>query len=183
MKRIIILLTIMVTMISVFVYLVIVNTEPENKEYVPEEEICDSDLRNTILTLYFENNENGEVQTEARMVDSKDLLNDPYSYLVNLLIEGPKNAGLRKNIPEGAKLNSSILIGECLTLDFSKEFIENAKGDALQKSNIIYAIVNTVTELKEVSRVKILIDGQESDGFNDVGISFKEEFVRKSIDT
>lgn len=180
MKRIMILVVLMITMIAVFTYLVVVNSEPEQNEYVPEEEISDTDLRNTIITLYFENSENGEVQTEARLVDSKDLLNDPYSYLVNLLIEGPKNAGLRKNIPEGAKLNSATLIGECLTLDFSKDLIENSKGDALQKSNIIYSIINTVTELKEVSRVKILIDGQESDGFDDVGISFKEEFVRKN---
>lgn len=181
MKRIMILVVLMITLIAVFTYLVVVNSEPDANEYVPEEEISDTDLRNTIITLYFENSENGEVQTEARLVDSKDLLNDPYSYLVNLLIEGPKNAGLRKNIPEGTKLNSSTLIGECLTLDFSKEFIDNAKGDSLQKSNIIYTIVNTVTELKEVSRVKILIDGVESNGFDDVGISFKEEFVRKNF--
>lgn len=180
MKRVVILIILMITMISAFVYLVVVNTGENNNEYVPEEEISDTDLRNTILTLYFENNENGEIQTEARMVDSKDLLNDPYSYLINLLIDGPKNAGLRKNIPEGTKLNGCILLGECLTIDLSKEFILNSKGDSLQKSNIIYTIVNTVTELKEVSRVKILIDGVESNGFEDVGISFKEEFVRKN---
>ncbi len=183
MKRIMILVVIMITMIAIFTYLVVVNSEPAPKELVPEAEIQDKDLRNTIITLYFENSENGEVQTEARLIDSKDLLNDPYSYLVNLLIEGPKNAGLRKNIPEGTKLNSSTLIGECLTLDFSKEFIDNAKGDALQKSNIIYSIINTVTELKEVSRVKILVDGEESNGFEDVGIGFKDEFVRKNINT
>lgn len=180
MKKIVVLIVIMVTLISVFTYLVVVNSEPEHTEYVPEEEISDKDLRNTIITLYFETNDTGEMQTEARLVDSKDLLEDPYSYLINLLIEGPKNDSLRKNIPEGTKLNSTFLLGECLVVDFSKEFIENSKGDALQKSNIIYAVVNTVTELKEVSRVKILIDGEESDGFDDVGISFKEEFVRKN---
>lgn len=180
MKKIVILVVIMITMISSFVYLVVVNTGENKNEYIPEEEISDKNLRNTILTLYFENNENGEIQTEARMIDSKDLLNEPYSYLINLLIEGPKNAGLRRNIPEGAKLNGCVLLGECLTIDFSKEFIENSKGDSLQKSNIIYAIVNTVTELKEVSRVKILIDGKESNGFEDVGISFKNEFIRKN---
>ena len=180
MKKIVILIVIMITMITTFTYLVIVNSEPEETEYIPEEEISDTDLRNTILTLYYENNEDGEVQTEARLVDSKELLEDPYSYLVNLLIEGPKNEGLRKNIPEGTKLNGCILLGECLTIDLSKEFILNSKGDSLQKSNIIYSIVNTLTELKEVSRVKILIDGQESDGFEDVGISFKEPFVRKN---
>ena len=180
MKKIVVLIFVIVIVIAVFIYLVVVNSEPQSNEYVPQEEINDADLRNTIITLYFESNENGEIQTEARLVDSKELLSNPYSYLVNTLLEGPKNAGLRKNIPEGTKLNSCTLLGECLTIDFSKEFIENSKGDSLQKSNIIYAIVNTVTELKEVSRVKILIDGVESDGFSDVGISFKEEFVRKN---
>ena len=180
MKKIVILVVIMICLISVFTYLVVVNSEPDQTEFVPQEEISDKDLRNTIITLYFENQENGEVQSEARLVDSKDLLNDPYSYLVNLLIDGPKNKELRKNIPEGTKLNSSLLIGESLTLDFSNEFIANSKGDSLQKSNIIYSIVNTVTELKDVTRVKILIDGKESNGFEDVGISFKDEFVRKN---
>ena len=179
MKRILVLVSIMIVFVSIFTYLVVVNSNPIKSEYVPEEEIADTDLRNTIITLYFESQEDGEMETEARLVDSKDLLNDPYSYLINLLIEGPKNQGLRKNIPEGTKLNGTYLLGECLTIDLSKEFIKNSKGDSLQKSNIIYALVNTVTELKEVSRVKILIDGEESDGFDDVGISFKEEFIRK----
>ena len=180
MKKIVILIVIMITMIATFTYLVVVNSEPQKKEFISEEEIADTDLRNTILTLYYENTENGEMQTEARMIDSKELLSDPYSYLVNCLLEGPKNSGLRKNIPEGTKLNGCIFMGGCLTVDFSKELIENSKGDSFQKSNIIYAIVNTLTELKEVSRVKILIDGQESDGFEDVGISFKDAFVRKN---
>ena len=85
MKRVMILVIIMITMIAVFTYLVVVNSEPEEMELVPEEEISETDLRNTIITLYFENDENGEMQTEARLIDSKDLLNDPYSYLVNLL--------------------------------------------------------------------------------------------------
>ncbi len=180
MKRIIILSILIISLISVFSYLVVVNTEPKEEEYIPEEEISDKDLRNTIVSLYFETTQNGDIQTEARLIDSKDLLDDPYSYLINLLIEGPKNDNLRKNIPEGTKLNGTFLLGECLVVDFSKEFLENSKGDALQKSNIIYSIVNTVTELKEVSRVKILIDGEESDGYSDVGISFKEEFIRKN---
>ena len=180
MKRIIVLSILIISLISVFSYLVVVNTEPKEEEYVPEEEISDKDLRNTIVSLYFETTQSGDIQTEARLIDSKDLLDDPYSYLINLLIEGPKNENLRKNIPEGTKLNGTFLLGECLVVDFSKEFLENSKGDALQKSNIIYSIVNTVTELKEVSRVKILIDGEESDGYSDVGISFKEEFIRKN---
>lgn len=178
MKRIMILIVIMISAISLFTYLVVVNSGTEVEEYVPQEEITDNELRNTIVTLYFESKESGQIQPEARLVDSKELLNDPYSYLVNLLIEGPKNESLRKVIPEGVCLKNATLIGECLTLNFSKEFINNSNGDAFSKSNIIYSIINTVTELKEVSRVKFLIEDEESDGFSDVGISFKNEFMR-----
>lgn len=177
-KKIMILIVLIICLISVVTYLIVVNSSTEVKEYIPEEEITDEELRNTIVTLYFENKESGEIQTEARLVDSKELLSNPYQYLVNLLIEGPKNEGLRKIIPEGAILKNATLVGECLTLNFSKEFISNAGGDAFSKSNIIYSIINTVTELKEVSRVKFLIEDVESDGFNDVGISFKNEFMR-----
>ena len=177
-KKLMILIVLIICLISVVTYLIVVNSGNEVQEYTPEEEITDDELRNTIVTLYFENKDTGEIQTEARLVDSKELLNDPYMYLVNLLIEGPKNESLRKVIPEGAVLKNATLVGECLTLNFSKEFISNANGDAFSKSNIIYSIINTVTELKEVSRVKFLIEDEESDGYNDVGISFKNEFMR-----
>ncbi len=117
--------------------------------------------------------------TEARLIDSKELLNDPYKYLIGLLIEGPKNDALRRIIPEGTTLKNATLVGECLALNFSKEFIDNSTGDAISKSNVIYSIINTVTELKEVSRVKFLIEDEESDGYSDVGISFRNEFTRK----
>lgn len=177
-KKIMSLIVIVICVITLIVYLIVVNSDNEVPEYTPQAEITDDELRNTIVTLYFENKDTGELQTEARLVDSKELLNDPYQYLVNLLIEGPKNDSLRKIIPEGAVLKNTTLLGECLTLNFSKEFLSNATGDAFSKSNIIYSIINTVTELKEVSRVKFLIDDVESDGFNDVGISFKNEFTR-----
>ena len=46
------------------------------------------------------------------------------------------------------------------------------------KRNYIYSIVNTMTELNEVNSVKILIDGQESNGFEDIGLSFSGEFQK-----
>lgn len=179
-KKLMIIIILIICLISLITYLIVVNSNNEVQEYTPEEEITDDELRNTIVTLYFQNKDNGEIETEARLVDSKELLSEPYQYLVNLLIEGPKNENLIRIIPEGTTLKNATLLGECLTLNFSKEFINNAKGDALSKSNIIYSIINTVTELKEVSRVKILIEDEESDGFSDVGISFKNEFMRIS---
>ena len=46
---------------------------------------------------------------------------------------------------------------------------------------LIYAIVNTLTELNEVSGVKILINGEQNLGFNDNKINFKDIFGRNYI--
>ena len=59
----------------------------------------------------------------------------------------------------------------------SKEFLNNS-GDAIQKSNSLYQIINTMTELTEVNSVKFKIEGEENEGFSQDGISLKNEFVR-----
>ena len=45
---------------------------------------------------------------------------------------------------------------------------------------MIYSIVNTLTELKEVDSVKFLINGEEVNGFDEDGINLTSEFVRKN---
>ena len=92
--------------------------------------------------------------------------------MVELLINGPKNDKLKGIIPENTKLLNSSLEGECLTLDFSSELLNYNKEDSKEKDNLINSIVNTVTELNEVNKVKILINGQTND-------DFKDEYVRK----
>lgn len=164
MKKVIIILLIVIgiTICSILIF----NTNVE-VEYVPETEIEDVDLRKTMVCLYFANKESGELQKESRLIDSKDLLIDPYSELIDMLIDGPESEFLKKTIPEGTKLLSVELVGNCLNINFSKEFIDNASQDENDKRNYIYSIVNTMTELNEVNSVKILIDGQESNGFEE----------------
>ena len=152
----------------------------EITEYTPQEEISSEQLRQTLITLYFKNKETGTLMPEARMIDSKILLNNPYSELVNLLLEGSKNDSLQKLIPEGTKANKVEIIKGIVYIDFSEEFIKNINLGAEEESKIIDSIVNTLTELTEVSGVKILINGEENLCFEDGAINFKEVFVKKS---
>ena len=175
MKKII--MIILVILAVLICGILIFNTNVE-VEYVPETEIKEVDLRKTMVTLYFQGKENKELQKESRLIDSKDLLLDPYAELLNMLIVGPESDFLQKTVPEGTRLLSVELVGNCLNINLSKEFIENASQDENDKRNYIYSIVNTVTELNEVNSVKILIEGQESTGFEDIGLSFSEEFQR-----
>lgn len=138
-------------------------------EYTPEEEITEEQARQTIVSLYFPSKETDELNPEARLIDIKEIINTPYEKLVNLLIEGPKNEKNKKVIPENTKLNKCYLEEDCVILDLSKELLNYGT----EKESIINSIVNTLTELTEVNKVKILIDGQEND-------NFKEIYTRKS---
>ena len=154
------------------------NLTNEILEYVPEQELSDDEIRKTIISLYFKNIETNSLVAEAKCIDVKELYKEPYSYLINILIAGPKNAKLESAIPEGTKVNSCTLKGNTLYVDLSKEFIDNAPSGIEEESMIIYSIVNTLTELNEVSEVKFLINGEENLQFKDGKINFKETFIK-----
>lgn len=172
-KMFILKVVIIIAIISILAILIILNFSTEVVENVenetviePEEEISEEQMRQTAITLYFEDKESMQLVTEEKKVDAKDLVDNPYLYIVNLLILGPDGENLQNPIPEGTKLNKAELNGDCVTVDLSKEFL-NSSG-----TNAIYAIVNSLTELKEVNSVKFLINGEEQD-------NMKEAFVRK----
>lgn len=176
-KKILILFIVSVILIVVIGYFAIkfVKQKKSNEiqnEYVPQEEISDEQSRETIVSLYFADKETGLLKPEARLVNVKDFIKSPYNTLVELLISGPKNDKLKVVIPENTKLLNASLDKECLTLDFSSEILNYNKDDSMLKNNLIYSIVNTVTELNEVNKVKFLVNGQASS-------DFEEFYVRK----
>ena len=142
--------------------------EEENiQEYTPEEEITEEQYRQTIVSLYFADKETGELLPEARMIDIKEIINDPYNVLMNMLIEGPKNEKFAKVIPDGTKVLSINKEGDTLTIDFSSEFLNYDKNADIAKNNLIYSIVNTMTELTEINHVKFLVNGEVNSDFSD----------------
>ena len=172
-KMFILKVIIIIAIISILAILIVLNFSTEVVENVenetviePEEEISEEQMRQTAITLYFEDKESMQLVTEEKKVDAKDLVDNPYLYIVNLLILGPNSENLQNPIPEGTKVNKAELNGDCVTVDLSKDFL-NSSG-----TNAIYSIVNSLTELKEVNSVKFLIDGEEQD-------NMKEAFVRK----
>jgi len=181
-KKIIIFLIIaLIVIIGVLALIKFMNKEKEAvpTEIIPLEEITDEQERQTMISLYFVNPETIVLVPEARRVDAKILLDNPYKTLVELLIEKPKNEKLESAIPEGTKVNSAKLKDNTVEIDLSKEFIEKQNGDVEKASISIYSIVNTLTELNEVNSVKILIDGEENVKFKNCDLSLSNTFIRK----
>lgn len=144
------------------------NQETIVEEYVPEEEITEEQLRQTIVSLYFLDKQTNELVPEARLIDIKDMLSNPYEKLVNLLIEGPKNEKSSKLIPDNTKLLQNYLEGDCVVLDFSSEILNYDKQNEKTKENIVDSLVNTLTELAEINKVKILVNGSENAEFKEI---------------
>lgn len=182
---VLILIIIILGLVGCLIFKKIQENKEQNEitEYIPEQEIDVAGLRQTIVSLYFNKKDTNTLIPEARRVDVKELTKDPYTTLVKLLIEGPKNEGLEKVIPEGTKINKIELKNGTIHLDLSKEFIENHKGGAEVESRTVYSIVNTLTQLNEVEAVKILIEGNEDACFKDNLMKFKDAFVKQEETT
>lgn len=146
--------------------------QSEMTEYTPQEEITDEQYRQTIVSLYFPSKETKEIVPEARLVDIKEIINDPYDKLMKLLIEGPKSDKTEKVIPENTKVLKTYLENDCVTIDVSGEILtykkESEEENKVIKENMIKSIVNTLTELTEVNHVKILVDGKENPEFSNI---------------
>ncbi len=147
-------------------------------EITPEEEISEEQQRKTMISLYFKDKQTGELTKETRMIDVKVLANNPYKELLEMLIEGPEAEGLQSTIPKGTKINNVNITGNIVYIDFSKEFIEEHEGGLENEIKTIYSIVDTLTELNEVTFVRILIDGKENQSFIDGCMNFIENFER-----
>jgi len=179
-KKILFAIIIILIIVSVLLYTKFTKKEKiAETEITPLEEMTEEQERQTIISLYYTNTETKTLMPEARVIDVKKLLENPYKMLVELLIEKPKNEKLESSIPEGTKVNNAVLKNNTVELDLSKEFIENQNGDAEKASLSIYSIVNTLTELNEVNSVKILIDGEENKKFNNIELSLKDVFIKK----
>ena len=164
--------------LTVFYFIYKSNSSEQIAEYTPQEEFSDDEIRKTIVSIYFKNIETNTLVPESVCIDVKELSDNPYMKLLTLLASGPSNDKLESPLPEGTTINNAYLKGNTVYVDFSKEFIDNAPTGVEEEGLLVYSIVNTLTELNEVSSVKILINGEKNLAFSDNAINFKEEFVR-----
>lgn len=153
-----------------------VNMEMVN-EYIPEQEISEEQLRKTNITLYFEEVSTGNLVTEIRQIDSKELLDNAEKKLIEFLIEGPNNKELNKIIPENTKILETKIEKGILLINFSEDFIKDQNLGEEKERLLLDSIIKTVSQLNEINGIKILIEGEEGRGFYDSNINFDKIFL------
>ncbi len=164
-KIIIICIFILLIVLGIFIWSYFNRDEEvinKTDEIVPQQEISDEQLRNTIVSLYYINKDTGNIEVESKLIDAKLLMNNAYEQIINLWLEGPYSDNLKNNCSENLKINNIKLEGDCAVINFPKKFIEEYSGTEEEKIKLIYCVVNTLTELTEINSIKILIDGQDN---------------------
>ena len=133
-----------------------------NKEYTPVEEITTEQLRRTNIVLYYLDKNTGELGTEIRQIDSKELLQEPARKLIEFLMSEPQDENLQTLIPKETKLLNTEIIKEILYIDFSPEFINEEKSTVEDCEKMINSILKTVNQLNEIKGIKILINNEKN---------------------
>jgi hypothetical protein len=115
------------------------------------------------IHLYFADRNNSFLKSELRVMLQPD---DPLEFgrtIVEALIKGP-HKGLIRTIPVGTEL-SAIYIDpdDVCYVDLSESIINKHPGGTNSELLTIYSVVNSlILNVSEISRVKILIDGNEA---------------------
>ena len=163
-KRIIIFIVLLGFLLGGYFIAVNLNQENENEgyeEYIPQEEISESQYRETIISLYFLNINTNQLMAEAVAIDARELANNPYKKLVELLVSGTTNENLQRVIPEGTVVYDAGIEAGCVVVNLSKEILKFSEDEIL-KNNIINSIYLTLTELTEVNSIRFLVEGEEN---------------------
>lgn len=124
----------------------------------------------TPLRLYFANADNTKLKLEIRYVDTAEAKkNDSTlaSAVINELIKGPSDdKAFARTIPAETKLISPVQIENGIaTVNLSKEFKTKHPGGKDAERMTIYSIVNSLTEIEGIEKVKFMIEGKAQKEF------------------
>ncbi|MDD5659853.1 MAG: GerMN domain-containing protein [Actinomycetota bacterium] len=90
---------------------------------------------------------------------------------MNELLKGPYKSFNFAVIPAGTKLLGVEVLNKIAKLNLSQEFLSESLDSNILDEYIIYTIVDTLTEIPEISAVSFLIDGKEIKEYGSVDLN------------
>lgn len=132
-----------------------------------ETEEYSSEMRDVVL--YFGDHTNTKLVREERTIKITD--QQPIEqYIINELIKGPADKYLHSVLSPDTVLMSVDVEDNICYLNFRSSFLGENAGDADHERLVIYSIVNSLTELKTISRVQFYMDGKRIESFGSFNI-------------
>ena len=134
-----------------------------------------------IVTVYNGTTDAKYLVAEPHVVRKDD---HPAKTSMELLVAGTKNVNLVSVIPTGTKLRNLSIKDKIAYVDFNDKLIKNNTGGSASEILLVAAIINTLTEFKEIQKVQIMVDGKKIDtisGHLDIGepLSRSEKIIKK----
>ena len=124
------------------------------------------------LMLYFADESGTKLVPEARDV-FYDINTSKERIIVDELLKGPETVGLKATIPSDTKVVSVTMNEGICYVNFDEAFL-NAIPDVLD-SITIYSIVDSLSELPNISRVQILVNGKSDKKYNTISLGTSVE--------
>ena len=122
------------------------------------------------ITLYFPDKSSDKLLSEQRKIKISDTV-PIEQYVVNELIKGPQSDKLRSLLSADTELISAQTTDNTCFVNFKSGFTEKNSGDSVNEKLIIYSIVDSLCELKDINYVQFLVDGKKTDKFGSIDIS------------
>lgn len=136
------------------------DTKPELTAEEPDEDSSSATNAKTVkVTLYFPTGDNSALKMEEREIQV--INGEILKACILALAEGPGKEGLRNPIPEGTELIGINIKDKVAIVDFSKEFL---KTEGLSEITTRLSVVNTLTRISGVDKVRIRIEGKDMIG-------------------
>ena len=111
------------------------------------------------VKLYFPDSDGNKLVLEERRVETQNALSLA-NIVVTELIKGPENKKLSAAIPKETKIVSIKTTENVCTVNFSGEFVSKTPSGSAATRMTLFSVVNSLCELKDISKVQILIDGK-----------------------
>lgn len=151
-NKLTLLLLILIIIIIYFQFAII---QKETSELPPIEPF--SSYKDFIVTLYYPDISMTKLVPEIRKISNDNAKIE--EIIIKELLKGTKNEKLINVIPNKTKLISITTVGDVIFINFSKNII-NEDVTEKEEALMLYSIVNTITQLKNITQVQILIEGE-----------------------
>lgn len=113
--------------------------------------------------LYFVNNDK-KLEYETRTLTVTD--NDFVGAVVEALVAGPRNEHLYTVLDDNVKVLSASILDKKCTVDFALTMTMSSFFKYGFLDQMVWSVVNSLTELENIDKVRILINGQDIQAYS-----------------
>lgn len=132
-----------------------------------------SKQKNTILLYLASSDEHSLVEVERTVLNDEGITLEKLA--MRLLLDGPVDENSKAVIPPEVSMPEvSVRSGICY-VNFAQDFLKNTSD--LDPKLIVYAIVNTLTELPDISKVQLMVGGKSDVKLKEL-LSLEEPFTK-----